>query len=176
MCYWSHYSTKKYQKQIIWITLFSLNVLTSYHSGVLSLTKAEFGKPCLHQVYIAFFWVTWLRTMCVQKQTKIMKSCHLTKTKKRIELTWHQEKILIFLQRGSFLPSTSLLQCQVNDRTIVHVVIGQGVGILDKNTLKKRSTEHYSIIQLTNKAQIKSSQKKNHVPHTVTSVFLLAFL
>lgn len=48
------------------------------------------------------------------------------------------KEILIFSQQCSFLPSTSLLQSQVNDRAIVHVVISQGVGIFDKNTLKKR--------------------------------------
>lgn len=53
-----------------------------------------------------------------------------------------KKKILIFSRRCSFLSSTSLLQCQVNDRTVVHVVISQGVGILDKNTLKKRKAKN----------------------------------
>lgn len=57
-------------------------------------------------------------------------------------------KIFVFLLRGSLLPSTSLLQCQVNDRTVAHVVISQGVGILNENALKDTQiTWYYSICQ-----------------------------
>lgn len=42
-----------------------------------------------------------------------------------------------FCKDGSLLSSTSLLQCQMNDRTVAHVVVSQRVGILDENTLKR---------------------------------------
>lgn len=45
------------------------------------------------------------------------------------------QKVVSFFLHGSLLSSTSLLQCQVNDGSVVHVVISQGIGILDKNAL-----------------------------------------
>lgn len=48
---------------------------------------------------------------------------------------------LLSLQ-GSLLSSSSLLQCQVNDCTIVHVVISQRVGILDENALITKDIAH----------------------------------
>lgn len=36
------------------------------------------------------------------------------------------------------LPSASLLECQVDDGTIGHVVVSQRVGILDENALENR--------------------------------------
>ena len=47
---------------------------------------------------------------------------------------------------ASLLPASSLLQGQVNDRTIVHVVVSQGVWIFDENTLEM--TEEHTINQL----------------------------
>lgn len=38
------------------------------------------------------------------------------------------------------LPSSSLLKGQMDDGAIVHVVIGQRVGIFDENTLENQNT------------------------------------
>lgn len=42
-----------------------------------------------------------------------------------------------------FLPASSLFECQVNQRATRHVVISQGVGILDEDALRGgKSAEH----------------------------------
>lgn len=42
------------------------------------------------------------------------------------------------------LPSSSLLEGQVNDGAIVHVIIGQRVGIFDENPLENQTTRDLS--------------------------------
>lgn len=89
-----------------------------------------------------------------------------------------------FCKDGSLLSSTSLLQCQMNDRTVAHVVVSQRVGILDENTLKRNQkkqnnnkliNQHFILI---NADEIRHSNKamSKSLPHTATSVFLPACL
>lgn len=79
-----------------------------------------------------------------------------------------RNKIFSDLLHGSLLSSTSLLQCQVNDWTIAHVVIGQGVGILDKNALK--GSEMHSITQSANwHSERNVKVKKKGLKLTLTS-------
>lgn len=39
------------------------------------------------------------------------------------------------------LPSSSLLKSQMDDRSVVHVVIGQRVGIFDENSLENQTQQ-----------------------------------
>lgn len=92
-----------------------------------------------------------------------------------------------FCKDGSLLSSTSLLQCQMNDRTVAHVVVSQRVGILDENTLKRNKKKQNNINNnklinqhfiLINADEIRHSNKamSKFLPHTATFVFLPACL
>lgn len=59
-----------------------------------------------------------------------------------------------FCKDGSLLSSTSLLQCQMNDRTVAHVVVSQRVGILDENTLKRNQKKPKQQQQQINKSAL----------------------
>lgn len=45
------------------------------------------------------------------------------------------------------LPSSSLLKGQMDDGSIVHVVIGQRVGIFDENTLENQTQRKISVFK-----------------------------
>ncbi len=45
------------------------------------------------------------------------------------------------------LPSSSFLEGQVNDGAIVHVIIGQRVGIFDENPLENQTQHKISVFK-----------------------------
>lgn len=67
----------------------------------------------------------------------------------------------------SFLSSSPLLQCQMNECTIVHVVISQRVGILDENALIKENILVRHIARLKDRFRY---AWKPSLPRTATSV------
>ncbi len=64
----------------------------------------------------------------------------------------------------SLLPPSSLLQTQVHNGSVGHIVVAQGIGVLDENGLQKDRTEdgwlHVHRISLTNLLDFEQKRSK----------------